>query len=362
VIHLDLSLPTPEELEAVVASVARSLRERTGAQVSISKPALRELVQALSGLTRNQARQAVAHAILTDGKLDDSDVRNVQAEKARQLARDGLLEYLPPEDNPYELGGFRRLAQWLERAKVGFSQRARELGLDPPKGILLVGVQGCGKSLAAKAIAREWRQPLLKLDAGRLHDKFHGESERKLRAALRTAEALSPAVLWIDEIEKAFSSSSSGDFDGGTSQRIFATLLTWLQEKQHPIFVVATANDVFRLPPELMRKGRFDEIFFVDLPDADERVEIFDIHLRKRKQEPLFFDMQQLVGASEGFSGAEIEQAVISSMYGALHDEVELSTEHVLAELRATQPLSVSRKEDIERLRAVARQRFVPVR
>ncbi len=362
VVHFEMALPGAEELEQVVATVARSLRDRTGADVTLSRAELGELVQALTGLTCNQARQAVARAILSDGRLCGEDVARVRREKAKALGQDGLLEYLPHEDNPFELGGFKRLREWLERARIGFTDQARELGLDPPRGILMVGVQGCGKSLAAKSIAREWRQPLLKLDAGRLYDKFIGESEKNLRRALETAEALAPCVLWIDELEKAFASVANGDQDGGTSQRIFATLLTWLQEKKEAVFVVATANDVFRLPPELMRKGRFDEIFFVDLPDASERADIFDIHLRRRKQEPLFFETQQLVDASAGFSGAEIEQAVIASLYAALYAGEDLTSAHLLRELDGTVPLSKTRREDVERLRAMAAERFVPVR
>jgi SpoVK/Ycf46/Vps4 family AAA+-type ATPase len=244
---------------------------------------------------------------------------------------------------------------------VGFSPEAAALNLKPPSGILLVGVQGCGKSLAAKCIARQWELPLLKLDAGRLYDKWSGESERKLRQAIDLAESMAPTVLWIDEIEKGFGSFGSGESDGGTSQRIFATLLTWMQEKKAQVFLVATANDVFKLPPELMRKGRFDEIFFVDLPQPKERQTIFEIHLRHRRQAPEQFDLPALVDASEGMSGAEIEQAVVSSLYASLHAKRPLDTAMLLQELASTVPLSVSRREDVDRLRSLAAERFVPV-
>jgi len=304
----------------------------------------------------------VARAILRDGRLHADDVPAILREKAQLIGRDGLLEYFPAEDNRYEIGGFARLKGWLERARVGFSAEAAELGLTPPRGILLVGVQGCGKSLAAKAIAASWALPLVKLDAGRLYDKYVGESEKNLRRVLAAAEGMAPVVLWIDEIEKGFATLGSGEHDGGVSQRIFATLLTWLQEKKHEVFVVATANDVFRLPPELMRKGRFDEIFFVDLPDDGERRTIFEIHLRRRRQDPAAHDMASLVAASAGLSGAEIEQAVIAGLYRALHAKRPLDTAMLLSELQQTVPLSVTRREDVERLRALARERFVPVR
>ena len=360
VVHYQVALPSKEELRAVVSSVMSSLRERSKMKVDLSPAEFDQLLDALTGMTANQARQAVAGVILEDGRLSGEDVAALQSRKAEEISRDGLLEYFPAEDNPFELGGFERLQQWLQRAKVGFSPKARELNLEPPSGIMLVGVQGCGKSLAAKCIAKQWAMPLLKLDAGRLYDKYIGESEKNLRRAIELAESMSPCVLWIDEIEKGF--GGTGEQDGGVGQRIFGTLLTWMQEKKEQVFVIATANDVFKLPPELLRKGRFDEIFFVDLPAPDERETIFSIHLRHRRQNPANFDMAALVGASDGFSGAEIEQAVISSLYRALHADLPLDTTTVVAELSETVPLSRSRREDLARLRAMAGERFVPVR
>jgi MoxR-like ATPase len=362
VVHYPLALPGKRELAEVVTGVARSLRERVGAKVELAKPDLERLLDALTGLTVHQARQTVAAVILEDNRLDASDIDTLVDRKAALLGQDGLLEYFPAEDNGFELGGFGRLKTWLARARVGFSAEAAELGLPAPRGILLAGVQGCGKSLAAKAIAREWRLPLLKLDAGRLYDKYHGESEKNLRRAIALAEAMSPAVLWIDELEKSFASFGSSEMDSGTSQRIFATLLTWLQEKKKPVFVVATANDVFRLPPELMRKGRFDELFFVDLPDDAERRAIFEIHLRRKRQELARFDLAALAASSAGMSGAEIEQAVVSGLYGALHEKRALDGALLTEELTATVPLSRTRAEDVARLRGLAQGRFVPVR
>ncbi|MAE95281.1 MAG: AAA family ATPase [Deltaproteobacteria bacterium] len=360
VVHYELALPNKDELRDVIASVLASLRERTRPRVDLTPEGLERLLDALSGMTANQARQAVASVVLEDGRLTTEDVGKLLDRKAEEISRDGLLEYFPAEDNPFELGGFEKLREWLKRARLGFSERARELNLEPPKGILLVGVQGCGKSLAAKCIARQWEMPLLKLDAGRLYDKYIGESEKNLRRAIDLAESMSPCVLWIDEIEKGF--AQAGDQDGGASQRIFASLLTWMQEKKRPVFLIATANDVFKLPPELLRKGRFDEIFFVDLPAADERETIFTIHLRHRRQDATAFDLPALVAASESFSGAEIEQAVIASLYRSLHDERPLDTAMILSELSETVPLSRTRAEDIARLRQLAQDRFVPVR
>ena len=362
VVRFELSFPSRDEYRAAIVAVVDSLGQNRRAQVEIQPSDYDDFCAAVSGLTLNQARQAVARVAIEDGRLGREDLVRLAEHKARTLQEDGLLEYFPPADNRYELGGFDRLRGWLERARVGFSKEAAELGIDPPKGLLLVGVQGCGKSLAAKVIAREWGLPLLKLDAGRLYDKFIGETERNFRKAVAIAEASAPAILWIDEIEKAIApGGGGGDADGGVSRRVFGAFLTWLQEKSAAVFVVATANDLSIMPPELLRKGRFDEIFFVDLPDAAERAQIFGIHLRLRRQEPAAFDLPRLAAASEGFSGAEIEQAVTASLLGALHERGELTTERLEHELQSTVPLSVSRREDVERLRAYARERFVPV-
>ncbi|HEX8742182.1 MAG TPA: AAA family ATPase [Thermoleophilaceae bacterium] len=361
VVRYDLRFPSRDEYRQALEAVVKSLRVN-GAVVEIAPDDYDEFCGAVTGLTLNQARQAIARAGIEDGRLTRDDLARLAEFKARALQEDGLLEYFPPADNRYELGGFSNLTRWLERARVGFSAQAAELGLEPPKGILLVGVQGCGKSLAAKVIAREWRLPLLKLDAGRLFDKFIGETERNFRKAIAIAEATAPAVLWIDEIEKAIAPGVGGETDGGLSRRLFGSFLTWLQEKKEPVFVVATANDLSVLPPELLRKGRFDEIFFVDLPNEEERAQIFRIHLGLRKQDPAAFDMSALVAASDGFSGAEIEQAVIASLLGALHDGVPLSTGLVVEELGSTVPLSVARREDVDGLRAFAAGRFVAAR
>jgi SpoVK/Ycf46/Vps4 family AAA+-type ATPase len=258
-----------------------------------------------------------------------------------------------------EVGGLRSLQAWLGLRRAAFLREPAARGLDVPRGILLLGVQGCGKSLAARAVAGTWGVPLLRLDFAALYDKYVGETERNLRESLRSAEAMAPCVLWVDEIEKGLA-TGGGDGDAGTSRRVLGSLLTWMAENDRSVFVVATANDVRLLPPELVRKGRLDEIFFVDLPRADVREEIAAIHLRKRGLDPQRFDLLELAAATAGFSGAEIEQAVAAALYAARAQDAPLETAHVLAEIRRTRPLSVLMAEPVAALRAWAAGRTVP--
>lgn len=329
--------------------------------VELQPEEMQALVQAMTGMTLKQARQVLAYAALDDGKLTMGDVDRILHRKTQLIRAGGILDYLPLEDNRVEWGGFANLKQWLARAQVGFSPAAKALNLSPPKGILIVGIQGCGKSLAAKAIAREWKMPLLKLDAGRLYDKYVGESEKNFRKAISLAESMSPAVLWIDEIEKSLGATGT-DTDGGLSRRLFGSFLTWMQEKSQEVFVVATANDISQIPPELLRKGRFDEIFYVDLPDLQERGAILRIHLTLHKQDPRDFDLPTLLQVTEGYSGAEIEQAVIAALYRALYLEKPLDTDLLVQEIQGMIPLSVSRKEHLHQLRTLAQDRFINTR
>jgi SpoVK/Ycf46/Vps4 family AAA+-type ATPase len=276
------------------------------------------------------------------------------------IQRGGLLEFIKIPLDLSEIGGMIRLKRWLNQRKSAFSSDAAEFGLQPPRGVLMLGVQGAGKSLCAKAIATAWHQPLLRLDPGSLYASFIGESERNLRDALRQTETMSPVILWIDEIEKAFASAASRSADGGLSQRMFGTLLTWLQEREAPVFVVATANDIEALPPELLRKGRFDEIFFVDLPKPAVRKEILSIHLKKRGREPADFDLDAMADAAAGHSGSEIEQAVISALHEAYSNKSKLDTAGMIAALQNSPPLSVTMAESVQCLRAWAKNRCVP--
>ncbi|HXK58462.1 MAG TPA: AAA family ATPase [Acidobacteriota bacterium] len=357
--HFKLRMPGKEELRDVVRSVLTSLQASNRIRINIQPDDIDNLLHSLSGMTVNQARQSIAYVALQDGKFDRDDIKRILERKIQSIREGGLLEYFPVEDNQFELAGFDRLKEWVRRVRIGFTPEARTLNLPPPKGLLIAGVQGCGKSLCVKYIAREWRLPLLKLEAGRLYDKYVGESEKNFRKAITSAESLAPVVLWIDELEKALAGSANSEADGGLSRRLLGFFLTWLQEKRQDVFVAATANDVWSLPPELLRKGRFDEIFFVDLPRAAERTEIFRLHLRLRKQDPNRFDLQRLTEASEGFSGAEIEQALVAALYRALYEKKTLDTLLILREIEGTVPLSISRREDIERLRRTAEGRFV---
>jgi len=279
-------------------------------------------------------------------------------EKRQVIRKSGLLEYYPTEERLQNVGGLDALKTWLARRGAAFSEAARKFGLPEPKGLLLLGVQGCGKSLTAKAIAAQWGLPLLRLDMGRIFSGLVGSSEENLRRAIQVAESVAPVVLWIDEIEKGLAGmQSSGVSDGGVTARVMGTLLTWLQEKTAPVFVVATANRIEQLPPELLRKGRFDEIFFIDLPALPERREILEIHVRKRGRDPAAYDLDLLARRAEGFSGAELEQAVISGLYDAFAEGKELGQDHLERAVSDSLPLSTTMREDIERLRDWARTR-----
>jgi len=298
--------------------------------------------------------------VLDDLTLDPRDLEVIAEMKQELLSKERVLDCVPVPESLGDVGGLAGLKAWLDKRKRAFTPEAKEFGVPAPRGILLLGVQGCGKSLAAKAVAKDWGLPLLRLEPGRLFDKFIGESEKNLDRALATAERMAPCVLMIDEIEKGFASVVSSESDGGLSRRILGRLLGWLQDRSAPVFLVATCNQIDALPPELIRKGRFDEIFFIDLPTADERRQIFSIHLARRHRDPAGFDLAALAAASEGLSGAEIEQAVVSALYTAFARGVEISTDLIVDELKATKPLSVTRAEDIEELREWARGRAVP--
>jgi SpoVK/Ycf46/Vps4 family AAA+-type ATPase len=355
-----LDLPTEEELKALARDVVQRLSATRKIALDLSPEDFDRLAGALKGLTLFEAERALTRASLNDLALSSKDVDEIIAVKKELLTKDGVLEYVPAEEGLGDVGGLAHLKAWLDKRARAFTAEARQFGVPPPKGILLLGVQGCGKTLAAKAVARAWGLPLLKLEAGRLYNKFVGESEKTLDRALETAERMAPCALMIDEIEKALGSGLSAESDAGLSGRMFGRLLGWLQDHKAPVFVVATCNRIASLPPELTRKGRFDEIFFIDLPTREERREIFAVHLRRRQRDPAAFDLDALAGASDGFSGAEIEQAVVSALYTAFSRGVTLGTEHILDELTETKPLSMTRAEEVADLREWARGRTVP--
>jgi SpoVK/Ycf46/Vps4 family AAA+-type ATPase len=355
---VDVPLPTFAELFGLLRDIAQVVRAGNKAIIELTRDHAEALVKAAMGLTLAEAENAFAKAIASDGRLDASDVVTVQDEKRQVIRKSGLLEFYPPDLRLDQLGGLDRLKEWLGRRTAALSEDARRFGLPEPRGLLLLGVQGCGKSATAKAIGAHWRLPLLRLDVGRIFSGLVGSSEENLRKAIRVAESVAPCVLWVDELEKGLAGAGgSGANDTGVTQRVFGALLTWLQEKTAPVFVVATANRIDALPPELLRKGRFDEIFFVDLPSAEERAEIFRIHLERRRRDGERYDLGALALAAVDFSGAEIEQAVIAALYDAFAERNELEQRHLLQAIGETIPLAKTMHHEIDRLREWAATR-----
>jgi AAA+ superfamily predicted ATPase len=344
---VDLDLPSALDLRQNLDSLLKQVPKNF--EIKLNATGLERLAQAAVGLSRSQANRAFAKALVGDTALDDRDINLVLEEKKNVVRESGALEFFAPGEGTDDVGGLEVLKTWLRLRERALSPEAKEYGLPAPKGVALIGIPGTGKSLTAKMIASQWRLPLLRLDVGAVFGSLVGESEEKIRQALRLAELVAPCVMWIDEIEKSL---ASGGLDGGTSQRVFSTLLTWMQEKKMPVFVVATANDVSALPPELLRRGRFDEIFFLDLPTSEEREQIVSVHLRKRKRNPGNFDIENIVAKSEGYVGAEIEQAIIDALYSAFDDEGrEVTTSDITASLERLVPLSKSQQERISSLR-----------
>ncbi len=356
--RFDMALPSEDERRKIVERVADEwTRDNPGSRVQADAKAYKMLIQNLAGLTYRDTEQLARNAIFVDGAITKSDLPGVMQAKYELLNRGGALQFEYETARFSDVGGLARLKKWLSQRRAAFRGDESAAHLDAPKGILLLGIQGCGKSLAAKATAGIFGVPLLRLDFGAIYDKYHGETERKLRESLKTADVMSPCVLWIDEIEKGIAGRGG---ETGTTQRVLGTFLTWMAEKKSQVFVVATANDITTLPPELVRKGRFDEIFFVDLPDKSVRAAILAIHLTSRDQSLSNFEIEELAEAMEGFSGAEIEQAVVAAFYAAHAQKQELGTEHILQEVKETRPLSVVMQEQVAALRAWAAGRTVP--
>jgi ATP-dependent 26S proteasome regulatory subunit len=354
---LEYSLPSLADLDDLLEDIIDQVKNNAQVDVTLTHEVREQILKAALGLTANEAENVFAKSLVEKRKFD---VDVVLSEKEQIIRKSGILEYYPATEAFANVGGMDILKDWMDKRTVAFSEKAKAFGLPSPKGILLMGVQGCGKSLSAKAIASLWKLPLLRLDVGKIFGGIIGQSENNMRKAIRIAESTAPNVIWIDELEKGFAGTqSSGISDGGTTARVFGTFISWLQDKTAPCFVVATANDVSQLPPELMRKGRFDEIFFVDLPSHDERKQIFDIHLQRRKRDSSKFDLDALAAGTPGYSGAEIEQLVVSSLYDAFSDvgDVDITTAAIIEAAKQSVPLSVTMSEKISVLRTWAKTR-----
>jgi ATP-dependent 26S proteasome regulatory subunit len=355
---LNYPLPSRDDLNALLDKIIEDVKQFAQVKIDLDDAGRERLLQAALGLTLGEAENVFAKIIVKEERLSGDNVNEVFAEKQQIIRKSGLLEYYATEESFANVGGLAVLKDWMNKRAAAFTSEARAFGLPAPKGILLLGVQGCGKSLCAKAVSNQWQLPLLRFDMGRMFGSLVGSSEENVRRAIAVAESVAPAILWVDEIDKAFAGSQgSGATDGGTTARVFGTFLTWLSEKNAPVFVVATANDISQLPPELLRKGRLDEIFFVDLPSQAERKEIFRIHLNRRRREADKFDLEALAGAGKNFSGAEIEEAINSALYDAFYAKQEITTESILATLSQTVPLAKTMDEQINRLRSWAEGR-----
>ncbi len=348
---VDFPLPDIQELANLLKRLCESLKNHQHFKVRLSESDFWMLVRSALGLTLSEAENAFSRAVVNDSVIDASDVDLILLEKKQIIRKSGVLDFFTSNVCLDEIGGLENLKEWLNLRRLSFSDEARKFGLPAPKGALLLGAPGCGKSLTAKAIAHSWKLPLLRLDFGKVFSGLVGSSEENIRSALKVAESIAPAILWIDELEKGLSGNSSGHSDGGTATRVFGTFLTWMQEKESFIFVVATANNVEQLPPELLRKGRFDEIFFVDLPDKQSRAEITNIHIARRGRDPGAFNLDQFIAVTEGFSGAEIEHCVTEGLFNAFSQSRELSDQDLLSAATETTPLSVTYFEELKRLK-----------
>ncbi len=339
---LNLPLPDQKELKDLIKRIDINTNS------NLNEEDLNELAMAYSGLTEIKVKQVTAKALAQRGKISKEDIKDILEEKKQVIARSEILEFFEAKSSQDDIGGLNVLKVWLNQRYRAFSKEARDYGLPIPKGVLLVGAQGTGKSLTAKSISKSWSMPLLRLDVGRLFSSLVGSSEARTRETISRAEAMSPCILWIDEIDKGFGGDARSD--GGTSQRVLASLLTWMSEKESAVFVIATANAIDKLPAELLRKGRFDEIFFLDLPNSEERLSILDLHLKKRR--PSYnFTLSTIIDRTDGFSGAELEQAVIEGMHISFSENRELMEKDLIKAVSELVPLSRTAKEQIDLLK-----------
>jgi len=359
---LELPLPDKQRLRQIIDETSARVGKGRTLKRTLDPAGLDAMANNLRGLTEEEADRAVSQAIVTRYGVTTETVTDVLEAKKELLRRSGMLEFIDASENLAAVGGLDNLKAWLAQRRGTWEDSARDFGLEPPRGVIILGVQGCGKSMCARAIAGEWKLPLVKFDTAAIFDKYIGETEKRIQRVFRVAEGLAPCVFWIDELEKIFAGSGpdSASVDAGVSSRILAAFLSWMQDRKAPVFVAATCNNVSALPPELIRKGRFDELFFVDLPNQAERKQIFAIHLTRRKRNPAEFDLDRVAASAKGYSGAEIDAAVQTALYAAFSGKQNLSTQGLLDALKATVPLSTTRSEEIQGLRQWARLRAVP--
>src|SRR5438128_917658 len=359
--YVDLPLPDLPRLRQIVEETFKRLSKAHTLQLKLDESGVNAMAANLRGMTEEEAERAISQTLVARYALCPETITDVLEAKKELLRHSGMLEFIDTFENMGSVGGLDNLKRWLAQRRGAWEDAAREFGLEPPRGVIILGVQGCGKSLCARAIAGEWKIPLVKFDTAAVFDKYIGETEKRIQQVFRVAEGLSPCVLWIDELEKVFAGSGpdSASVDAGDSSRILASFLSWMQDRRAPVFVAATCNNVSALPPELIRKGRFDELFFADLPNQSERKQIFAIQLSKRKRNPAEFDLERVAAAATGFSGAEIDAAVQSALYAAYSAKQQLTTQNLLDVLSKTVPLSTTRAEEIQAQREWAKERAV---
>jgi ATP-dependent 26S proteasome regulatory subunit len=358
----ELPLPDQQRLRQIIDEMIVRMGKTHTLKRALNPAGFDAMANNLRGLTEEEAERASSQAIVSRYGVTPETVTDVLEAKKDLLRRSGMLEFVDTSESLARVGGLENLKRWLAQRRDTWEDSAREFGLEPPRGVIILGVQGCGKSMCARAIAGEWNLPLVKFDTAAVFDKYIGETEKRIQKVFRVAEGLAPCVFWIDELEKIFAGSGpdSASVDAGVSSRILAAFLSWMQDRKAPVFVAATCNNVSALPPELIRKGRFDELFFVDLPNQAERKQIFAIYLARRKRNPADFDLDRIAAAARGFSGAEIDAAVQTALYAAFSSKQAISTQSLIDAARTTVPLSTTRSEEIEALRAWAAQRAVP--
>jgi hypothetical protein len=360
--YFDLPLPDRDRLREIIHDMFTRLSKTYSLKLQLDAAGVDAMAANLRGLSEEEAERAISQALVTRYALCPESVTDVLDAKKQLLRHSGMLEFVDASDNMAAVGGLENLKHWLGQRRGAWEDAAREFGLEPPRGMIILGVQGCGKSLCARAVAGEWKLPLVKFDTSAVYDKYIGETEKRIRKVFQVAEGLAPCVLWIDELEKVFAGSGpdSAAADAGVSSRLLASFLSWMQDRKAAVFVAATCNNVSVLPPELIRKGRFDELFFVDLPNQAERKQIFSIQLAKRKRNPAEFDREKVASAANGYSGAEIDAAVQGALYASYSEKKPLATQFLLDALAQTVPLSITRAEEIGELREWARTRAVP--